>query len=108
MCIKTKYGFDLPQESFDSNIGRLTNQLWKILPMREHGEDWNKQLSTVLVEIVGLHKICIAIPQFLQLISKLEGLLTTGESIPFEVYRKIVFESISLLQRLKNVRDIED
>jgi hypothetical protein len=30
-----KYGADIPAELIQKNITRLTNQLWKIIPMRE-------------------------------------------------------------------------
>lgn len=65
--------------------------------MREHEEDWSKQLETVTLEIAGLNEIFMT-PQFLQLLSKLEGLRTQETS--FELYRKTVFESINLLQEL--------
>lgn len=65
--------------------------------MREHEEDWRKQLDTVILEIVGLHEI-FKNPQFIQLLSKLEGL--KAKETEFEFYRKTVFESISLLQEL--------
>lgn len=60
----TKYNFDFRKEDIDTNIRRLTNQLWKLIPMREHGEDWPKQLDTVIIEIAGLQEIFVA-PQFL-------------------------------------------
>ena len=41
--------------------------------MREHEEDWHRQLDTVILEIAGLNEILIG-PHFLQLLSKLEGL----------------------------------
>lgn len=94
----TKYDFDFPIEVVEINVRRLTNQLWKLIPMREHDEDWPKQLETVIIEIAGLNEIFKS-PQFLQLLSKLEGLQTTKTS--FELYRKTIFESISLLQELK-------
>ena len=90
----TKYDFDFRNEDIDVNVRRLTNQLWKLIPMREHGEDWPKQLDTVIIEIAGLQEIFVA-PQFLQLLCKLEGLKTMD--INFELHRKTVFESISLL-----------
>ena len=93
----TKYLFDFRKEEIDANVRRLTNQLWKLIPMREHEEDWPKQLDTVIIEIAGLNEIFIA-PQFLQLLCKLEGLKVQDTS--FELYRKTVFESISLLQEL--------
>ena len=84
------------------NVSRLTNQLWKLIPMREKNEDWHKQLETVIIEIAGLGTICGAIPQFLQILSKLEGLSIKGEDIGFDVYRKTVFESINLLQEVSH------
>lgn len=96
----TKYDFEFSNEVIHSNIMRLTNQLWKIIPMYENAEDWRKQLSTVLIEIRGLNEIFIDNPLFLQVLSKLEGILhTLDENIDFVVYRKTVFESINILQR---------
>lgn len=60
----TKYGFFISKEDIDTNVKRLTNQLWKLIPMREHDEDWQKQLDTVLIEIAGLNEIFIS-PHFL-------------------------------------------
>jgi hypothetical protein len=60
----TKYIFDFQIEDVEKNIRRLTNQLWKLIPMREHEEDWPKQLETVILEIAGLNEIFLA-PQFL-------------------------------------------
>ena len=65
--------------------------------MREHDEDWLKQLDTVILEIAGMHRIFMS-PQYLQLLYKLEGL--KARDTIFELYRKTVFESISLLQEL--------
>ena len=94
----TKYNFDFDSEVILKNVRRLTNQLWKLIPMREHEEDWEKQLDTVILEIAGLNEIFITVPQFLLLLCKLEGLKITETS--FELYRKTVFESITLLQEI--------
>lgn len=75
---------------------RLTNQLWKLIPMRENEEDWLKQLNSVLLELRGIAEISIIDATLFQLISKLEGLRITETD--FSLYRKTVFESISLLQ----------
>ena len=93
----TKYGFELRAHDIEVNIRRLTNQLWKLIPMREHEENWLKQLDTVIIEIAGLNEIIIG-PQLLQLLCKLEGLKTIETN--FELYRKTVFEGISLLQEI--------
>ena len=86
-------------EAFNKNITRLTNQLWKVIPMRENNEDWKKQLETVLIEINGLNELFFSYSNFLQLVSKIEGLISS--EVSFELYRKTVFEAINLLQELK-------
>ena len=93
--VENKYNIKIREEDCNKNVQRLTNQLWKLIPMREHEEDWGKQLETVILEIVGLDEIFIG-PSFIQLLSKLEGL--RKEDINFEFYRKTIFECISLLR----------
>lgn len=70
--------------------------------MWENNEDWRKQLDTVTLEIVGLNEIFLSFPQFLQLLSKLEG-MRKMEGLEFDLYRKTVFEAISLLQEISRV-----
>ena len=95
----TNYGFNITtKEAFNKNVSRLTNQMWKLIPMRENEENWEKQLNTVILEIAGLNEIFIENPQFLQLLSKLEGLKV--QESEFGVYRKTIFESIGLLRGL--------
>ena len=101
--MQTKYDIVFSKEVIEKNVRRLTNQMWKLIPMKEHGEDWEKQLDTVLIEIVGMSEIFYDRLKLLQLISKLNGLLVL-EDIPFNLYRKTVFESISLLQGWSNAR----
>lgn len=97
-----KYNANVPENLIEINITRLTNQLWKLIPMRENEENWEKQLKTVIVEIAGIKELLSYKPEGFQLLSKLEGMLQ-DTTIPFELYRKTVFECISLLQGLKNV-----
>lgn len=95
MSIKTTL-YEVSDQAFEKNIIRLTNQLWKLIPMRENNEDWDKQLNTVILEIAGLGELFTESPQFLQLLSKLEGLRVIETE--FEFYRKTIFESITLLR----------
>jgi hypothetical protein len=92
-----KYEIEFSQETIQKTIRRLTNQLWKLIPMRENDEDWYKQLQTVTLEIAGLNELFIS-PTFLQLLSKLEGLQI--KEVNFELYRKTIFECINILQEL--------
>lgn len=95
----TKYNFEFELQDVKRNVQRLTNQMWKLIPMREHEEDWKKQIDTVIIEIAGLNEIFSG-PQFLQLLSKLEGLKSCDTT--FELYRRTVFECISLIQELNH------
>lgn len=92
-----KYEIEFSQEAIQKTVRRLTNQLWKLIPMRENDEDWYKQLQTVTLEIAGLNELFIS-PTFLQLLSKLEGLQI--KEVNFELYRKTIFECINILQEL--------
>ena len=42
--MKTKYGFEISNKIILADKKRLINQLWKVLPMNENNEDWEKQL----------------------------------------------------------------
>ena len=95
----TKYGFEISQEEIIKNINRLTNQMWKLIPMKENEENWQLQLNTVIIEIVGLNEILKVGDKYLTLLSKLEG-INTKEDVDFSLYRKTVFEAISLLREI--------
>ena len=97
IVLQNKYDFEFSAETISVDLKRLTNQLWKLIPMREHQEDWKKQIDTVIIEIAGLHEIFMS-PLFLQILSKLEGM--RAFEMNFELFRKTVFECISLLQEL--------
>lgn len=94
----TKYGFDISEITVQVDLKRLINQTWKIIPMSENHEDWKKQLDTILTEVIGLQEIFCNALSFLQILSKIEGLL--NRDVEFALLRKTVFEIISLLQEL--------
>jgi hypothetical protein len=60
-----KYDINFSKEDLEPNITRLTNQVWKLIPMLENKEDWEKQLDTVILEVAGLSEIFLKDPQFL-------------------------------------------
>lgn len=91
-----KYEIDFPVETRELNKQRLINQLWKLIPMREHDEDWNSHLIVLIEEISGLIKIYRDNVNGLILLSKLEG-LASDVCTDFMLYRKTVFRCIDLL-----------
>ena len=101
--IETKYDFSFSNEVINKNIARLINQMWKLIPMKENGEDWEKQLETVVLQVIGFGEIFKTDSRYLELLAKLEGLRLS--KVEFYTYRKTVFEAISLLQEIKNARE---
>ncbi len=95
----TKYNLIFSKEEINNEIIRLTNQLWKLIPMRENEEDWKKQLETVIIDIAGKDEIFLHNSHFLQLLSKLEGLRVVEND--FNIYRKTIFEAINILQEVR-------
>ena len=96
MC--NKYDIYFTQEEIKNEVLRLTNQLWKLIPMRENEEDWNKQLETVILDIAGKDEIFLHNSHFLQLLSKLEGLRV--DEVEFNIYRKTIFECINIINEI--------
>lgn len=86
---------------------RLINHLWKLIPMREHAEDWEAQLLIVSEEISGLGVVLNkeADLNFLVLLSKLEGLNSSFCKENFMLYRGTIFRCINLLAEV--LRDYE-
>lgn len=82
------------------DMRRLVNQIWKLLPMRENDEDWQKQLDSVLIEIRGLGKMFGDELNYLIIISSLEGLT---ENTDFIVFRSEIFSIISMMTELINI-----
>ena len=92
--ISTKYdNVYIDNDAYINNLIRLTNQIWKLIPMRENNEDWTSHLTIVTNELAGFFKILNL--DNLILLSKLEGLRTS--QVDFYTYRAIVFRCIRLL-----------
>ena len=53
--MKTKYNMQFHTEDIVYNLKRLTNQIYKLLPNREEGIDWQKPLETIVEELVGMN-----------------------------------------------------
>ena len=92
-----KYNIEFKTETLKTDIKRLINQMWKLIPMRENDEDWISQLNVVIEEISGLHEIFNEL-DLLILLSKLEG-LKSSVCEDFMIYRKTVFRCIDLLAK---------
>lgn len=80
---------------------RLTNQIYKLLPSREEGANWNWLLSTIIEEIMGMKEIFVNHQdKLLSILCKLEGMRSLNEEEDFALYRRTVFECLSLMNEV--------
>ena len=46
-------GFNVAPAAVERNLKRLTNQIYKLLPSREEGLDWQLPLDTIIEELIN-------------------------------------------------------
>lgn len=101
--MKIKYDAEIEISAVENNLKRLVNQIYKLLPCREEGGDWNKPLTTIMEEFAGMDRLFLGEHEtFFALLSKLEGLFTLAKDSDFFIYRKTIFECIGLTNDLLN------
>lgn len=96
-----KYGLCFDKEAIKSNIDRLTNQIFKLLPSREEGEDWVTPLQNLILEITGMKALWIDQPRLFSLLCRLEALLSLTEEEDFLAFRKLIFECLRMMNEIK-------
>lgn len=93
------YGQSVDAQIVKSNLYRIGNQIFKLLPLREEGEDWLKPLETLAIELAGMSSLFPDQKDLFTLSCKLEGLRTVHTEFP--LYRRTIFECCSLVDKLK-------
>lgn len=92
----------LSNEAIEHNLKRLTNQIYKLLPMREEKTDWRTPLLSIIEEIAGMEYTLIEEQELVfQLLCKLQGLRLLEED--FALYRRTIFDCLNIMGRLKQV-----
>jgi len=89
------------REAIQNNLNRITNQIYKLLPNREEGLDWEKPLETLIIELTGMGSLLPDQTELFSLLCKLEALKMLTEEDDFASYRKTIFECLSLMDRIK-------
>lgn len=80
-------------------LTKLKNKVYKLLPLYEEGSDWKSYVETVIVEVLGANTIFKhATAGFIELACKLQGLVFIVE---FPQYRKTIFESLALIEKIE-------
>lgn len=105
MAMITKYSFEIDNEIIKSNFNRITNQIFKLLPLREEGGDWISPLQNLILEIAGMNNLFSNQLDLLALLSKMEGLLLLTKEDDFILFRKNIFECLSILTKVKECLD---
>lgn len=95
-----KYDISISNDAIVENIKRITNQIFKLLPSREEGEDWKTPLENLILEIVGMKELLIDQVEFFHLLCKMESLLTLTEEEDFLMFRKTIFECLGMINKL--------
>lgn len=99
-----KYDANIDNEAIVVNLKRLTNQVYKLLPNREEGLDWQKPLTTIIEEFSGMDKLFLNHHIILfSLLCKLEGLFILTQEEDFFIFRKTIFECLGLISDLIKV-----
>lgn len=100
-----KYEIEIEGEVVASRLKYLVNQTYKLLPSREEGADWETPLDTIIEELAGMGRLFLQEHHnlFFPLICKLEGLFELAHKDDFLLFRRVIFECLSLLNSLIQV-----
>lgn len=99
--MEIKYNINIDNEAIKENLKRLTNQIYKLLPNREEEMDWQRPLSAIIEEFTGMSELFLDYHEILfSLLCKLEGLFLLTKEDDFFLFRKTIFECLSLVNKL--------
>lgn len=96
-----KYGINFDADAIIKNIDRITDRIFKLLPSREEGEDWEAPLQNLILEVTGMKCLWIDQPKLFSLLCKLDALQTLTEDEDFLIFRKLIFECLGILSQIK-------
>lgn len=99
-------GVKIEEDAIHYNLRRVINQVYKLLPMREQGRDWQKPLTTLIEQLSGMKRLIVGQDDlFFLILCKMEGLFSLNNNMTdMSIYRRTIFECLSLLNSLdKNV-----
>lgn len=100
--MNTKYNLTVSEETVRKSIKRIINLTYKLLPTREEGGDWKKPLETIIEELVGMNDLFLdQQDKIFVIICKLQGIFNLTEKNDFQLYRRTIFECLSLLNGLE-------
>lgn len=100
-----KYNTEINNTAILNSVNKFTNQIFKLLPTREEGGDWETPLKNLIVEAAGMARLLEDHIDLFPLICKMEGLLCFQDQIDFLQFRKTIFECLGLINKIKSCLD---
>ncbi len=105
MMIQTKLGIEMNDVLLSGYMGMLVNRFFKILPIRESGENsLDTYMRSLQLELLGCRSLICAIhedPMFVSLLSILQYLIDTPDC-PTTTVKREVFRAISICNKLRD------
>ena len=103
--VSLKYDLEFDGAEIEKNINKITNQIFKLLPSREEGGDWQTPLQNLILEITGMKMLWVDQPNLFSLLCRLEVLQTLTEENDFFTFRKLIFECLGICNAIKRCLD---
>lgn len=101
--MKIKYDIEIDNSVIINRIKKIINQIYKLLPMREQGKDWEKPLQTLIEQLSGMKRLFeIQNDLFFLILCKMEGLFSLNKYEDMNTYRRTIFEILNLLSSLED------
>ena len=96
-------GISVSKDAVDNNLKRIINQVYKLLPLREEGKNWEKPLETLIEELAGMADLIEGQDElFFSILCKMKGLLSLTKEFDMPTYRRAILELLSLLGELRS------
>ena len=96
-----KYDLRFDNEAILKNLNRITDRIFKLLPSREEGEDWETPLQNLILEVAGMKSLWVDQAELFSLLCRMEALLSLTEEEDFLAFRKLIFECLGILNKIK-------
>lgn len=100
--IMTVYGETIPADLLTNRLEKLTNQFYKILPLRENGvETLPEYMKSLMAEMLGAKELIEALRSdaiYLTLLSILSYLI--NHECDVDTVRREVFKALSLIKKI--------
>lgn len=97
--MNTIYDIDIDNQTIINILNKQQKLTFKLLPMLEEKQEWDKLLETIIIEFLGMQGCFPTLERLISLVFKLKGLEQLSDD--FMAYRRTIFECCSLIDKLK-------